>query len=161
MLLLALSPNHSLNQSINQSFNQSSKLCYFIIISDIAVGLFFILLETLFSWFEVEWNKYVCSVYYGYFSIDAFYVSTYAIVVMSIDRLYVKLRPVSAISKGNMYRYGLVMSSWILGLLLGIQYAVHIDYDGVHCRHAIPYKQVSRIMMNYNSAFVSASNVVA
>ena len=82
----------------------------------------------------------------------AFYVSTYAIDVMAIDRLYVILRPVSALSKGNM--------SWILGLLLGIQYAVHIDYDGVYCRHAIPYKQVSRIMMNYYSAFVSASNFV-
>ena len=118
-------------------------------ISDLAVGLFFILPETLFSWFEVEGTKYVCYLYYGYFSMVAFYVSTYAIVVMAIDRLYVILRPVSAISKGNMYRYGLVMSSWILGLLLGIQYAVHIDYDGVYCRHVIPYKQVSRIMMNY------------
>ncbi|XP_076088474.1 mesotocin receptor-like [Mytilus galloprovincialis] len=125
------------------SRNHKSRLRFFVInlaIADFCVGVFFVLPETLFNWFHVPWNLYVCYIYYVYFSMVPFYVSTYAIVVMSIDRAYVIVRPLAAASKGRRYRYGLALSSWVIGCILAIPYGVFGTYseEEVYCMHSLP-----------------------
>ncbi|VDI10178.1 Hypothetical predicted protein [Mytilus galloprovincialis] len=73
-----------------------------------------------------------------------FYVSTYAIVVLSIDRAYVIVKPLTAASKGNRYRYGLALSSWIAGCVLAIPYGVFGLYteDPNRCGHKFPNELV-------------------
>ncbi|VDI10179.1 Hypothetical predicted protein, partial [Mytilus galloprovincialis] len=112
--------------------------------ADLCVGIFFVLPETLFNWFEVQWNSYVCYIYYVYFSMVPFYVSTYAIVVLSIDRAYVIVKPLAAASTGNTYRYGLALSAWIIGCLLAIPYGVFGLYteDNNWCQQTFPNKLV-------------------
>ncbi|XP_063412441.1 cardioacceleratory peptide receptor-like [Mytilus trossulus] len=69
-----------------------------------------------------------------------FYVSTYAIVVLSIDRAYVILKPFASASKGKLYRYGLALSSWVIGCILAIPYGVFGTYSEkeVYCSHEAP-----------------------
>ena len=69
-----------------------------------------------------------------------FYVSTYAIVVLSIDRAYVIVRPLAAASKGKLYRYGLALSAWVIGCVLAIPYGVFGTYSEkeVYCMHDSP-----------------------
>jgi len=114
--------------------------------SDLAVGIFYVFPEILFNWFQLAWpHRYFCYFYYSYFSIVAYYASTYAIVVLTLDRLYVIKRPLAAAAEGKTYRYGLSISAWVIGLLLGIQYAVHTSYiEDSYCGHAIPYTRVSK-----------------
>ncbi|XP_063411810.1 cardioacceleratory peptide receptor-like [Mytilus trossulus] len=109
-------------------------------IADCCVGLLFVLPETLFNGFDVPWNLYVCYIYYVYFSMVPFYVSTYAIVVLSIDRAYVIVRPLAAASKGKPYRYGMALSAWIIGCILAIPYGVFGTYseEKVYCKHDSP-----------------------
>lgn len=122
-----------------------SRMAFFVTnlaIADLAVGIFFVFPEILFNWFQLSWpHRYFCYFYYSYFSIVAYYASTYAIVVLTLDRLYVIKRPLAAAAEGKTYRYGLSMSAWVIGLLLGIQYAVHTSYIDSKCGHAIPYKR--------------------
>ncbi|VDI51773.1 Hypothetical predicted protein [Mytilus galloprovincialis] len=125
------------------SRNHKSRMRFFVInlaIADFCVGVFFVLPETLFNWFHVPWNLYVCYIYYVYFSMVPFYVSTYAIVVLSIDRAYVIVRPLAAASKGKRYRYGLALSSWVIGCILAIPYGVFGTYseEDVYCMHDSP-----------------------
>ncbi|XP_052079506.1 cardioacceleratory peptide receptor-like [Mytilus californianus] len=110
-------------------------------IADLCLGLFFVFPELVFSHFGVPWNKYVCYIVYAYFSQFAVYVSIYAIVVLSIDRLYVIVRPLSAASKGQKYRFGLASAAWIIGALLAIQYVVHIKTWKTSCFHIFPYRE--------------------
>lgn len=111
-------------------------------IADLCVGLFYVFPVLLFDWFNVWWNEYFCYIYYAYFSYVAYYVSTYAIVVIAIDRMYVIVKPLAAGTKGKKYRYGLALSSWVLGLLLGIYAVMHVNYTvengGSQCRHEFP-----------------------
>ncbi|VDH88971.1 Hypothetical predicted protein [Mytilus galloprovincialis] len=97
--------------------------------------------ELVFNKFGVPWNKYVCYIVYAFLSQWAVYVSIYAIVVMSIDRLYVIVRPLSAASKGKKYRFGLASVAWITGAVLAVQYAVHIISWKTVCVHFIPYME--------------------
>ena len=65
---------------------------------------------------------------------------------MSIDRLYVIVRPLSAASKGQKYRFGLASIAWITGSVLAVQYVVHIEFwktEKIVCVHFIPYREVS------------------
>ncbi|XP_071148780.1 mesotocin receptor-like [Mytilus edulis] len=112
--------------------------------ADLCVCIFFELPETLFNRFEVQWNPYVCYIYYVYFSMVPFYVSTYAIVVLSIDRAYVIVKPLAAASQGNTYRYGLALSAWITGCLLAIPYGVFGVYteDNKRCEQTFPNQLV-------------------
>ncbi|CAG2251680.1 GPR154 [Mytilus edulis] len=79
--------------------------------------------------------------FYVFPELFAAYVSIYAIVVMSIDRLYVIVRPLSAATKGQKYRFGLVSIAWITGAVLAIQYVVHIKSWKTFCYHIIPYRE--------------------
>lgn len=74
----------------------------------------------------------------------AYYASTFSIVVLSVDRLYVIMRPVSTVSNGRVYRYGLALSAWIIALILGIHYAVYIKFyeDDGSCGHEFEYPKV-------------------
>ncbi|XP_063417348.1 neuropeptide S receptor-like [Mytilus trossulus] len=115
-------------------------------ISDLCLGLFYVFPELVFNKFGVPWNKYVCYIVYAFFSQWSAYVSIYAIVVMSIDRLYVIVRPLSAASKGQKYRFGLASIAWITGSVLAVQYVVHTDFgkrEKTFCVHFIPYMEVS------------------
>ncbi|CAG2192627.1 GPR154 [Mytilus edulis] len=109
-------------------------------IADLCVGMLFVLPETLFNWFDVSWNPYACYILYVYFSMVPFYVSTYAIVVLSIDRAYVILKPFASASKRKIYRYGMAMSSWMIGCILAIPYGVFGTYseEEVYCSHEAP-----------------------
>ena len=111
-----------------------------VLFSDLCVGMLFVLPETLFNWFDVSWNPYACYILYVYFSMVPFYVSTYAIVVLSIDRAYVILKPFASASKGKIYRYGMAMSSWMIGCILAIPYGVFGTYseEEVYCLHEAP-----------------------
>ncbi|CAC5376593.1 NPSR1 [Mytilus coruscus] len=130
------------------SRNKKSRMTFFVsnlAFADLCVGIFYVLPETLFNRFEVPWNPHVCYIYYVYFSMVPFYVSTYAIVVLSIDRAYVILRPLAAASKGKTYRYGLALSVWVVGSLLAIPYGVFGFYveDDIDCKHTFPNIVVS------------------
>ncbi|XP_063411478.1 lutropin-choriogonadotropic hormone receptor-like [Mytilus trossulus] len=113
--------------------------------ADLCVGLFHVLPETIHVWFEVDWNEFTCHIFYGYLATFSFYVSTYAIVVLSIDRMNVVVKPLSPITRLKIYKYGLALSTWILGSLLAIQYSVHAKYYPPQnfgedvCRHEVPY----------------------
>ncbi|XP_063411688.1 cardioacceleratory peptide receptor-like [Mytilus trossulus] len=125
------------------SRNHKSRMRFFVInlaFADFCVGVFFVLPETLFNWFDVPWNPYVCYIYYVYFSMVPFYVSTYAIVVLSIDRAYVIVRPLAAASKGKLYRYGMALSAWIIGCTLAIPYGVFgtFNEEDIYCTHITP-----------------------
>ncbi|CAG2198530.1 unnamed protein product [Mytilus edulis] len=125
------------------SRNPKSRMRFFVTnlaIADFCVGVFFVLPETLFNWFDVPWNPYVCYIYYVYFSMVPFYVSTYAIVVLSIDRAYVIVRPLAAASKGKLYRYGMALSAWVIGSILAIPYGVFGTYneEDIYCMHDAP-----------------------
>ncbi|XP_063417350.1 cardioacceleratory peptide receptor-like [Mytilus trossulus] len=105
-----------------------------------ALGLLYVLPDTLFNRFNVHWNQYLCYISYVYFSQVPFYVSTYAIVVISIDRAYVIIKPLAAASKGKQYRYGLALSAWVIGCILAIPYGIQgrfIKKTG-ECRHELP-----------------------
>lgn len=124
-----------------------SRMAFFVTnlaIADLAVGIFFVFPELLFNWFHIAWpNRYFCYFYYSYFSIVAYYASTYAIVVLTLDRLYVIKRPLATAAEGKTYRYGLSISAWVIALLLGIQYAVHTSYDeDSRCGHDFPNRRV-------------------
>ncbi|XP_063411331.1 cardioacceleratory peptide receptor-like [Mytilus trossulus] len=123
--------------------NSKSRLRFFVInlaIADFCVGVFFVLPETLFYWFDVSWNPYACYILYVYFSMVPFYVSTYAIVVLLIDRTYAILKPFASASKGKLYRYGLALFSWVIGCIFAIPYGVFGTYseDEVYCFHEAP-----------------------
>ncbi|XP_052080707.1 neuropeptide S receptor-like [Mytilus californianus] len=77
--------------------------------SDLCVGLFHVLPEIIHVWFHVDWNEFNCYVLYGYLSVFSFYVSTYAIVVLSIDRMNVMVKPLSTVTRLKTYRYGLAL----------------------------------------------------
>ncbi|XP_071150245.1 cardioacceleratory peptide receptor-like [Mytilus edulis] len=123
--------------------NSKSRMRFFVTnlaIADLCVGVFFVLPETLFNWFDVPWNPFVCYIYYVYFSMVPFYVSTYAIVVLSLDRAYVVVKPLATASKGKLYRYGLTLSAWVIGCVLVIPYGVFGTYseEVVTCWHDAP-----------------------
>ncbi|XP_063411472.1 vasopressin V1b receptor-like [Mytilus trossulus] len=54
------------------------------------------------------------------------------------------MRPVSTVSNGRVYRYGLALSAWIMALILGIHYAVYIKFyeDDGTCGHEFEYPKV-------------------
>ena len=75
------------------------------------------------------------------------YASTFLIVVLTIDRLFVIIRPLSASTTGSKYRYGLISVAWILAISLAIPYALHIKFicttHGNICGHGFPNQEVS------------------
>lgn len=112
-------------------------MCFF---ADFSVGLLYVLPDTLFNRFNVPWNQHLCYISYVYFSQVPFYVSTYAIVVISIDRAYVIVKPLAAASKGKHYRYGLALSAWVIGCIVAIPYGVQGRFieKTRECRHELP-----------------------
>ncbi|XP_076088833.1 cardioacceleratory peptide receptor-like [Mytilus galloprovincialis] len=129
------------------SRKKKSRMGFFVTnlaISDLCLGLFYVFPELVFNKFGVTWNKYVCYIVYAFFSQWSVYASIYAIVVMSIDRLYVIVRPLSAASKGQKYRFGLASIAWNTGSVLAVQYVVHIEFwktEKIVCVHFIPYRE--------------------
>ncbi|XP_052079511.1 cardioacceleratory peptide receptor-like [Mytilus californianus] len=143
VILLGIVSLNILVMALLLSRNRKSRMKFFVsnlAFADLCVGIFYVLPETLFNRFKVPWNSHVCYIYYVYFSMVPFYVSTYAIVVLSIDRAYVILKPLAAASKGKKYRYGLALSAWVVGSLLAIPYGVFGFYveDDIECKHTFP-----------------------
>ena len=94
-----------------------------------------------------SWERFSCYVLYGCCANLTIYASTFLIVALTIDRLYVIMRPLSASTTGRKYRYGLVSGAWILAILLAIPYALHIKFvcttHGNMCGHDFPNIEVS------------------
>ncbi|XP_076088729.1 cardioacceleratory peptide receptor-like [Mytilus galloprovincialis] len=123
--------------------DRKSRMGFFVAnlaIADFSVGLLYVLPDTLFNRFNVPWNQHLCYISYVYFSQVPFYVSTYAIVVISIDRAYVIVKPLAAASKGKHYRYGLALSAWVIGCIVAIPYGVQGRFieKTRECRHELP-----------------------
>lgn len=100
----------------------------FILISDLCVGLIYSLPEVLAVRFDVGWENHICYIFKG-MSMFPIYVSTFAIVTLSLDRLYVIIRPVSSIARGRKYRFCLVILCWVAALFLSIPGVIYVKYD--------------------------------
>lgn len=97
-------------------------------IADLCVGLIYSLPEVLAVRFDVGWEENMCYIFKG-MSMFPIYVSTFAIVTLSLDRLYVIVRPVSSIARGRKYRFCLVISCWFAALFLSIPEVIHVKYE--------------------------------
>lgn len=126
-----------------------SRMAFFVhhlAVADLLVGLIYVLPECIFSRFMNSWEKFSCYILYGCCANLTIYASTFLIVVLTIDRLYVIVRPLSASTTGKKYRYGLVSGAWILAIILAIPYALHIKFvcttHGNMCGHDFPNIEV-------------------
>ncbi|XP_063431528.1 cardioacceleratory peptide receptor-like [Mytilus trossulus] len=97
-------------------------------IADLCVGLIYSLPEVLAVRFDVGWEEHICYIFKG-INMFPIYVSTFAIVTLSLDRLYVIIRPVSSIARGRTYRFCLVILCWIAALFLSIPGIIYVKYD--------------------------------
>ncbi|CAG2225627.1 OXTR [Mytilus edulis] len=107
---------------------QNSRMAFFVqnlAIADFCVGLIYLLPEVIIYRFHMGWTKYACYVLYGV-KMFPIYVSTFAIITLTLDRLYVILRPMSSSGRGAKYRVSLIMTTWILAMLLSIPYMVSV-----------------------------------
>ncbi|XP_076089474.1 mesotocin receptor-like isoform X1 [Mytilus galloprovincialis] len=116
---------------------QNSRMAFFVqnlAIADFCVGLIYLLPEVIIYRFHIEWTKYTCYVLYGV-KMFPIYVSTFAIITLTLDRLYVILRPISSSARGAKYRVSLIMTTWILAILLSIPYMVSVRFNNGKCGH--------------------------
>ncbi|CAG2225626.1 unnamed protein product [Mytilus edulis] len=116
---------------------QNSRMAFFVqnlAIADFCVGLIYLLPEVIIFRFHIGWTKYACYVLYGV-KMFPIYVSTFAIVTLTLDRLYVILRPLSSSARGAKYRVSLIMTTWILAMLLSIPYMVCVRFNNGKCGH--------------------------
>ncbi|XP_071166130.1 cardioacceleratory peptide receptor-like [Mytilus edulis] len=97
-------------------------------IADLCVGLIYSLPELLAVRFDVGWENHICYIFKG-MSMFPIYVSTFAIVTLSLDRLYVIIMPVSSIARGRKYRFCLVILCWVAALFLSIPGVIYVKYD--------------------------------
>ncbi|CAG2219233.1 unnamed protein product [Mytilus edulis] len=119
---------------------KKSRMAYFVkhlSIADLFVGLLYVLPNCIFERFLDKWEKYSCFIFFGYCTNVTIFASTFLIVVLTIDRLFVIVRPLSASTKGNRYRYGLVSGAWMLALILTLPYALHIRFSDTCTEHGI------------------------
>lgn len=110
---------------------KKSRMAFFVKhlgIADLFVGLLYVLPNCIFERFLNDWEKYSCLILYGYCANMTIYASTFLIVVLTIDRLFVIVRPLSASTKRKRYRYGLVSGAWMLALVLALPYALNIRF---------------------------------
>lgn len=108
-----------------------SRMAFFVhhlAIADLAVGLLYVLPECIFDRFLNSWEWFSCMVLYGYCANLTIYASTFLIVVLTIDRLFVITKPLSASTTGKKYRYGLISGAWLLAVLLALPYALHVKF---------------------------------
>ncbi|CAC5418965.1 NPSR1 [Mytilus coruscus] len=126
--------------------DKHSRMTFFVqhlAVADLSVGLLYVMPECIFDKFLDSWEKYSCLIFYGYFTNLVINASTFLILVLTVDRLFVIVRPVSSSKTGKMYRYGLIMTAWGFAVLLAIPYVFHITYyygfkdgiDGYICQH--------------------------
>ncbi|CAC5414680.1 unnamed protein product [Mytilus coruscus] len=109
-----------------------SRMAFFVqhlAIADLSVGVLYVLPDTIFSRFLNSWEKYICLIFYGICANITIFASTFLIVVLTIDRLFVIIRPLSASTTGKKYRYGLVSGAWLLAIIIGIPYAAHAYFS--------------------------------
>ncbi|XP_071147999.1 cardioacceleratory peptide receptor-like [Mytilus edulis] len=109
-----------------------SRMAFFVqhlAIADLSVGVLYVLPDTIFSRFLNSWQKHFCLFFYGFCANITIFASTFLIVVLTIDRLFVIIRPISASMIGKKYRYGLVSCAWLLAIIIGIPYAAHAYFS--------------------------------
>lgn len=102
---------------------------FFFSFADLSVGVLYVLPDTIFSRFLNSWEKHFCLFFYGFCANITIFASTFLIVVLTIDRLFVIIRPISASMTGKKYRYGLVSCAWLLAIIIGIPYAAHAYFS--------------------------------
>ncbi|XP_071148187.1 cardioacceleratory peptide receptor-like [Mytilus edulis] len=126
--------------------DKQSRMTFFVqhlAVADLCVGLLYVMPECIFDRFLERWEKHSCFIFYGYFTNLVINASTFLILVLTVDRVFVIVRPVSSYTTGKTYRYGLIISAWSVAVLIAIPYAMHITYyysskdgiDGYICRH--------------------------
>lgn len=102
---------------------RQNRLSFFVLhlaFTDFGMGLFYLLpdaiLRTIHYWHA---GITACSMY-QYISHVMPYVSSFMLVVISLDRLYVIIQPLRSSRRGKTYRYTLVGVAWFIALLLAI-----------------------------------------
>ncbi|XP_071150693.1 mesotocin receptor-like [Mytilus edulis] len=116
---------------------QNSRMAFFVqnlATADFCVSLIYLLPEVIIYRFQIGWTKYACCVLYGV-KMFPIYVSTFAIITLTLDRLYVILRPMSSSGRGAKYRVSLIMTTWILAILLSIPYMMSVRFNNGKCGH--------------------------
>ncbi|CAG2208043.1 AVPR2 [Mytilus edulis] len=132
-LLRLLPPNHPYNVQKESNIPPRKHGCVYAIDMkvkrDLSVGVLYVLPDTIFSRFLNSWQKHFCLFFYGFCANITIFASTFLIVVLTIDRLFVIIRPISASMIGKKYRYGLVSCAWLLAIIIGIPYAAHAYFS--------------------------------
>jgi hypothetical protein len=109
----------------------------------------YVLPECIFDRFMNNWEKFSCYVLYGYCANLTLDASTFLIVVLSVDRLYVIKRPLSSSTTGKRYRYGLISGAWLLAIFLAIPYVLNVKFvcttHGNLCGHGFQNQEVSTL----------------
>lgn len=125
------------------------KIFFFLYVSDMGVAIFYLLPQLLYNYFVIlEWGEVSCKTY-GYLHMTSFHISTNSIVVLTIDRLFVIVFPLSMMSKTRKYRYGLAMLSWLSGAIMSVPYSPHYDVVGISCKNNTPYIKVCQSFLCY------------
>ncbi|XP_063412208.1 mesotocin receptor-like [Mytilus trossulus] len=115
----------------------NSRMAFFVqnlAAADFCVGIIYVLPELMVFRFHIGWTRYACYILYGV-KMFPLYVSTFAIVTLTLDRVYVILRPISSSGRGVKYRVSLIMTTWILAILLSIPYMVCVRFNNGKCVH--------------------------
>lgn len=107
-----------------------SRMAFFVknlAIADLSVGLVYLFPEILIQRFHVGWRDETCYIFLG-LKMLPIYCSTFAIVILTLDRMYVIVRPLTSATRGVKYRFGLAGSTWLLSGLLSIPYLTHVTF---------------------------------
>ncbi|KAJ8320159.1 hypothetical protein KUTeg_001746 [Tegillarca granosa] len=102
---------------------ERNRLTFFVLqlsISDFGIGLMYLLPDAI-QRTSVGWiaGLNMCR-FYQYMSHVMAYVSSYMLVVISLDRLLVVLQPLKHTGRGKLYKYTLPITAWMVSMLLAI-----------------------------------------
>lgn len=115
---------------------RNSRMSFFVrnlAISDLSVGLIYLLLELIIYYYKVGFiSKASCYLYLSVRNIPI-YASTFALVVLTLDRLYVVTRPIESATSGTKYKIVSTAVSWTLAVIFSIPYYVVSKFQNGHC----------------------------
>ena len=105
--------------------------------------------ECVFDRFLMNWEKYSCLILYGYCANMTILASTFLIVVLTIDRMFVIVHPLASSTRGSKYRIGLVSGAWVVAVMLAIPYACHAELISRNGRHICWHNYGKGIYVSY------------
>ncbi|XP_052079146.1 mesotocin receptor-like isoform X2 [Mytilus californianus] len=133
---------------------QNSRMAFFVqnlAIADFCVGLIYVLPEVIIFRFHIGWTRYACYILYGV-KMFPIYVSTFAIITLTLDRLYVIRRPISSSGRGVKYRVSLIVTTWVLAILLSLPYMVCVRFNNGKCRH--DFGNSKKVMLMFDISLI-------